>query len=411
MNLEYRSLAGIDVHKRMLAVVVRIPDNAECRYVERKFGTSVAEIEHVAAFLQSYQVAEVVMESTAQYWRPVWYGLEAHFALHLVNPLTVRAQPGRKRDFADAQRLVNRLASGDLVESFVPADEQRRWRSLTRMRVDSKRKLSRVNSQVEGLLEEARIKLSSVVSDLFGATGWAILQELGRGESRPEVLAEQARGSLQNKKPQLQEALAGRMHADHRLLLNLYLGQAQLLIEQAKQLDRAIAGSMREHAAALYRLCRIPGVDMTAAEDLLAEIGPGAVHFVTPERLASWTGMCPGSNESAGINHSTRTANGNRFLRRIMCQIAWAASRTKGSFFQGLFQRLVTRLGPQSAVWAVGHRILKLIWRVLQHQTEYKERGPVSQNPSNLARKFRRLANQLRSAGLDPLTLLPLAQK
>ena len=328
-----------------------------------------------------------------------------------MNPLTVRAQPGRKRDFADAQRLVNRLASGDLVESFVPADEQRRWRSLTRMRVDTKRKLSRVNSQVEALLEEARIKLSSVVSDLFGATGWAILQELGRGESRPEVLAEQARGSLQNKKPELREALAGRMHADHQMLLNLLLRQAQLLIDQGKILDCAIAGRMREHAAALYRLCRLPGVDMTAAEDLLAEIGPGAIHFATPERLASWTGMCPGSNESAGINHSTRTANGNRFLRRIMCQIAWAASRTKGSFFQGLFQRLVTRLGPQSAVWAVGHRILKLIWRVLHNQTEYQERGPVPQNPSNLARKFRRLANQLRSAGLDPLTLLPLAQK
>ena len=364
----------------------------------------------MAAWLQHEGASEVVMESTAQYWRPVWYGLEPHFQLHLVNPLTVRAPRGRKRDFPDAQRLVNRLASGDLVESFVPADEQRRWRSLTRMRVDIKRKLSRVNSQVEGLLEETRMKLSSVVSDLFGATGWAILQALACGESRPEVLAEQARGSLQQKRPRLQEALVGRMHADHRLLLNLYLSQAQLLIEQARQLDGAIAASMREHAAAMHRLCRMPGIDMTAAEDLLAEIGPGAVHFVTPERLASWTGMCPGSNESAGIHHSAHTANGNRFPRRIMCQIAWAAARTKGSFFQGLFQRLVTRLGPQSAVWAVGHRILKLIWRVLHNQIEYEERGPLPQNPRNLARKFRRLANQLRSAGLDPLTLMPLPQ-
>jgi len=173
----YRCVAGIDVHKKMLAVVVRAPQG---EYVQRKFGTTKTEIGHLAAWLQDHQVSEVVMESTAQYWRPVWYGLEAHFKLHLTHPLKTRAPRGRKADFRDARRLADRWHSGDLEESFIPGAEQRSWRWLTRSRVHLKRTLGMIRNQVEGLLEQGGIKLSAVVSDLFGVSGWAMLERIAQ---------------------------------------------------------------------------------------------------------------------------------------------------------------------------------------------------------------------------------------
>src|SRR6266478_5052582 len=175
----YRWVAGIDVHKKMLAVVVRAPQG---EYVQRKFGTTKTEIGHLAAWLQDHQVSEVVMESTAQYWRPVWYGLEAHFKLHLTHPLKTRAPRGRKADFRDARRLADRWHSGDLEDSFIPGAEQRSWRWLTRSRVHLKRMLGVIRNQVEGLLEQGGIKLSAVASDIFGVSGWAILERIAAGE-------------------------------------------------------------------------------------------------------------------------------------------------------------------------------------------------------------------------------------
>lgn len=198
MATVYR-LAGIDVHKKMLAVVVRRDDFGKPEYQERKFGTTRAEIEHLAAWLQQEQVREVVMESTAQYWRPVWQGLEPHFALHLTHPVKTRAPQGRKRDFRDARRLADRWASGDLEESFIPNQEQRQWRTLTRTRVRLQRTIVLVRNGIEGLLEQGGIKLTSVVTDTFGVSGWAILHRLAEGKTDPDVLVREARGALRKK--------------------------------------------------------------------------------------------------------------------------------------------------------------------------------------------------------------------
>ena len=192
MESVYRSLAGIDVHKKMLAVVVRRPSGEQVEYEKRKFGATGAEIQHVKAWLRAQGVSEVVMESTAQYWRPVWYGLEPHFRLHLTHPLKTRAPRGRKSDFRDAQRLADRWSSGDLEESFIPDSEQRAWRWLTRTRVQLKKKLGVIHSQVEGLLEQGGIKLSAVVSDLFGVSGWAMLEHISQGVTDVEVLGKRA---------------------------------------------------------------------------------------------------------------------------------------------------------------------------------------------------------------------------
>src|SRR5580658_3908359 len=219
MESVYRSVAGIDVHKKMLAVVIRRPSGEQAGYEKRKFGTTQAEIQHLAAWLQREAVSEVVMESTAQYGRPVWYGLEPHFQLRLTHPLKTRAPRGRKSDFRDAQRLADQWNSGDLEESFIPGFEQRSWRWLTRTRVQLNKKLGVIQNHVEGLLEQGGIKLAAVASDLFGVSGWAMLELIAKGVTDAEALAGQARGVLRKKDTQRKEALAGRLEPVNKRLL------------------------------------------------------------------------------------------------------------------------------------------------------------------------------------------------
>jgi transposase len=402
----YRGVAGIDVHKKMLAVVVRLEREGRTEYEKRKFGTTHEEIEHLAAWLQHLQVREVAMESTAQYWRPVWYRLEGHFQPHLCHPLKTRAPRGRKRDFRDAQRLADRWWAGDLEDSFIPGAEQRSWRWLTRTRVQMKRKLCVIHNHVEGLLEQGGIKLSAVVSDLFGVSGWAMLEHIALGVSDVEVLAGEARGVLRRKEAQLKEALVGRLEPVYQLLLRQHMDQVRLLRRQIEEINKALAQAMKEHLPVLHRLSKIPGIDLYAAQELIAEIGPKAVAFATAEQFASWTGVCPGSQESAGVNYSHRSPKGNRYLRRLLCQIAWAAIHTKETFFAGLFGRLKPRIEGKGAAWAVAHRIAKVIWLVLYREVEYQEKGSAPPNERTLLRKFRRLLKDFGNLGVDVRALL-----
>ena len=409
MESVYRCVAGIDVHKKMLAVVVRRWSGEQVAYEKRKFGATRAEITHLEAWLGSQGVSEVVMESTAQYWRPVWYGLEPHFRLHLTHPLKTRAPRGRKSDFRDAQRLADRWSAGDLEESFIPGSEQRAWRWLSRTRVQLKKKLGVIHSQVEGLLEQGGIKLSAVVSDLFGVSGWAMLEHIAQGQTDVEVLAREARGILRRKDGELKQALAGRLEPVYRLLLKQHMDQVRLLRRQVEEINQTLAETMKQHLAALHRLTKIPGVDVYAAQELLSEIGPKAAAFASAEQFVSWVGVCPGSQESAGVNYSHRSAKGNRYLRRLLCQIAWAAIHTKDTFFAGLFARLKPRVEGKGAAWAVAHRIAKIVWLVLHQEVEYQEKGAAPPNERTLVRKFKRLLKEFRHLGLDvPALLLSL---
>ena len=401
MENGYGCVAGIDVPKKMLAVVVRREEDGKTEYEKRKFGTTQKEIEHWAAWLGHYRAGEVVMEWTAQYGRPVWYGLEPHFRLHLVHPLKVRAPRGRKRDYRDAQRLADRWRSGDLEESFIPGAEQRQWRGLTRSRLPLRRMIVVVCNQVEGLLEQGGIKLTAVTSDPFGVSGWAMLQLMAKGETNATVLADQAHGRLRKKEEQLKEALAGRWDAGYRFLWKQRLEQVELLRRQISELNAELARTMQQHVAILRRLSQIPGVDLYAAQELLAEIGPKAAAFPTADPFASWVGICPGSEESAGICYSRRSAKGNRYLRRLLCQIAWAAIHAKDSFFAGLFGRLKPRLEGKGAAWAVAHRIGKVIWLILHEGVEYQEKGIAPLSPEVLKRKLRHLVKEFAKAGID----------
>ena len=406
MESVYRCMAGIDVHKKMLAVVVRRWSDEQVEYRKRQFGTTRSEIQHVEAWLRAQGVSEVVMESTAQYWRPVWYGLERHFKLHLTHPLKTRAPRGRKSDFRDAQRLVDRWSSGDLEDSFIPGCEQRGWRWLSRTRVQLKKKLGVIQNHVEGLLEQGGIKLSAVVSDLFGVSGWAMLEHIAKGVTDVEVLAGEARGVLRKKDAQLKEALAGHLEPACRLLLRQHLEQVRLLRRHVEEINQALAQAMKEHLVALHRLSKIPGVDLYAAQELLSEIGPKAAAFASPEKFTSWVGVCPGSQESAGVSYSHRSAKGNRYLRRLLCQIAWAAIHTKDTFFAGLFARLKPRIEGKGAAWAVAHRIAKIVWLLLHEEVEYHEKGPAAPNERTLVRKFKRMLKEFGQLGLDVRALL-----
>jgi transposase len=307
------SIAGIDVHKRMLMVVVGVVEQQEIvGFENRRFGTTSSELKHRVVWLQQQGVQEAVMESTAQYWKPVWLALENQFRLSLAQAWSNRAPRGKKTDFKDAQRLVRRHLAGELTLSFVPDAEQRRTQ-LTRDRV-------RIQNQVESLLEETRIKLSSVVTDLFGASGLRILTALAQGENDPEKLAALADARLHCSREELADALTGVVDDIHRSLLRQHLDHLRLVESQIEELSELAARAMHEHAQAITRLANIPGIRVLSAQHIVAEAGPRAAAFASSVQFSSWIGVCPGRNESAGENHSDRCAKGNAYLRRVLCQ-------------------------------------------------------------------------------------------
>jgi transposase len=405
MNPVYGVVAGIDVHKRMLAVVVAVWKEQEIEYQQRKFGTTYGELEALAEWLRQQQVSEIAMESTAQYWRPVWIALEGQFRLHLAQPRSTLAPRGRKSDFADATRIVRRLLAEDLTLSYVPDREQRQWRTMTRMRVRMSTQQVRLRNQMEGLLEEGRIKLSSVVSDLLGVSGRNILWAMVRGTSDPAQLAALASYKLATPVAQLQEALRGELDPSQRLLLKMLLEQWEQLAAHIEQLETEMTKALQGWRPATQRLVEIPGISHIAAQQIIAEIGPEASAFLAPEKLASWVGVCPGTQESAEVSYSSRSAKGNPMLRRLLTQCAWAAVKVKGSIFEQKFRILLPRLGAKPAIWAVAHRLLRVIWKVLHDKVAYIERGIL--DPEALERRRKRYVRQLRKLGFT-VTLTPL---
>jgi transposase len=398
-------VAGIDVHKRMLAVVVAVLGEQEIEYRQRKFGTSYGELEGLSEWLSQQQVSEIAMESTAQYWRPVWLALEGRFRLHLAQPRSTLAPRGRKSDFADATRIVRRLLAEDLTLSYVPDREQRQWRTMTRMRVRMSTQQVRLRNQMEGLLEEGRIKLSSVVSDLLGVSGRAILWAMVHGTSDPEKLAALASYKLTTPVAQLKEALRGELDSSQRLLLKMLLEQWEQLATHIEQLEAQMARALQGWEPAIRRLVEIPGISHVAAQQIVAEVGPEASAFLAPEKLASWVGVCPGTQESAEVSYSSRSPKANPMMRRLLTQCAWAAVKVKGSIFEQKFRTLLPRLGAKPAIWAVAHRLLRVIWKVLHDKVSYIERGLLDSQA--LERRRKRYVRHLRKLGFA-VTLTPI---
>jgi transposase len=404
-----RSIAGIDVHKRVLMAVVMSPGEGEqppALLAQRRFGTTTREILHVLAWLQQHGVEQAVMESTAQYWKPVWLALEGFFQLYLAQAWSNRAPRGKKTDFKDAQRLARRHMAGELTLSFVPEAEQRMMRSLTRRRTQLARDRVRIHNQVESLLEETRLKLSTAVSDLFGASGLRILAAVAAGESDPTKLAELADPRVQSSPEELAEALTGVVSPLHRRLLYQHLEDLELIDKHMQEVAELAARSMDRHAEAIGRLVKIPGIRVLAAQQIVAEAGPTASAFPSAPQFSSWIGVSPGSHESAGENSSSRCPKGNIYLRRVLCQVAQAAVRTKNSFFQIKFQRLVGKLGYVQAIWAIARHISVVIWKILHDGVDYIEHG-LATTPQAAKRRLQRIKKELLmlgwSAELTPL--------
>jgi transposase len=358
--------------------------------------------------LQEQGVEEAVMESTAQYWRSVWLELEPHLRLHLAQAFSNRAPRGRKHDFKDAERLVRRLIAEELILSFVPNGEQRIWRNMTRMKLQLTRDRVRLQNQMECLLEEMRIKLSIVVSNLLGASGLRILQALAKGETDAQRLAQLGDERLHCTEEQLVDALTGRVQPMHREMLSLQLQRLYLIDQQIAQLNSLIGQAMKSHQDAVMRLAEVPGLGVDSAQQIIAEVGAQASTFPSAAELTSWVGTCPGQEESAEQNRSSRSAKGNKYLRRVLNQAAHAAVKSKGSYFQVVFRRLLPRLGYQSAVWAVAHRLCRLVWKILHDGVRFIEQGR-EVDPREKKKRAQMLARALRKLGYE-VTLTPINQ-
>src|SRR5215471_19809588 len=410
------TIAGIDVHKRMLAVVVaELAADGEDAFERRQFGSTPAQLRLLADWLSAHQVDEVVMESTAQYWKPVWAALERHWTsraqaragagpmagtLHLAHARSNRARRGRKRDFADAERLVKRLVAQELILSFVPAPEQRLWRTVTRTKVQLTRNRVQLQNRLEALLEQAHLKLSSLVSDLLGVSARRMLQALADGTTDPGALAALADHRLRATPEQLRDALEAcqELSPVYRRLLKMALEELQLLDKQISQLDQEMADRLRPHQDQVQRLAEVPGLGVDSAQQIIAEVGVTAATFPSERKLSSWVGACPGEDDSAGVSYSHRSPKGNRHMRRLLNQAANAAVKQKGSLFEILYRRYVPRLGHNQTIGVIAHRLCRLIWKILHQGVRYDERGPAVSQRSKQNRTAK-MIRELRSLG------------
>ena len=413
--MAYR-IAGIDVHKKKLAVVVAdVEVDDEYQFERRWFGSNPEQLQRLAEWFIEQRVEEVVMESTAQYWKPLWSALERYWkpscqkregagkmsgTLHLAQALSNRGRRGRKKDFPDAERLVKRLISQELTLSFVPDTEQRLWRTLTRTKYQRTRDKVRLQNQLEALLEEAHIKLSSLVSDLLGVSARRMLHALADGETDPAAVAALAHQRLRATPAELRDALGActELHPVYRRLVRLALDDLQLIEQQIGQLDQQIASLLREHQDAVQRLAEVPGLGVDSAQQIIAEVGAKAATFASAKNLVSWVGACPGEEESAGVNRSKRSPKGNRQMRRLLNQAAQSAVKTKGSVFEVTFNRLMPRLGYKQAIWAIAHRLCRLLWLILHNKVNYEERGPAVSAKSKRTRAAR-MIRELKKLG------------
>ena len=414
--MPYR-IAGIDVHKAMLAVVVadvEVEGNA-WQFTRRRFGATPSQLHLLTDWLIEQDAEEVVMESTAQYWRPVWDALERDWqptrrtredagpaagALHLAQAQSNQGRPGRKRDFPDAERLVKRLVAHELTLSFVPEATQRLWRTVTRRKYQLTRNRVQLQNRLESLLEEAHIKVSTLVSDLLGASAKRMLRAVADGETDPARIAALGSPRLRATAEQLADALgpAADLHALYRRLLAMTLAELEMLETHMHQLDEELAALLRVHQDAVQRLAAVPGLGIDSAQQMIAEVGPTAKTFPTAKRLSSWVGACPGHDESAGINHRHRSPNGNRQMRRLLNQAAHAAVKTKGSIFELLYRRFVVRLGHAQAIGAIAHRLCRLVWKILHDGVTYDERGPAV-SKARTHRRATKMIRELRALG------------
>jgi transposase len=412
VEVVHQRCAGLDVHKKSI-VACRITPKESGGWQRdiRKFGTMTDDLLALADWLRAGRVKQVAMESTGVYWKPVFNILESEFSVMVVNAQHIKHVPGRKTDINDAQWIAELLQHGLITGSFIPERPQRDLRDLVRYRTSLIQDRTKEANRVQKVLEDANIKLGSVASNVLGVSGRDMLGAIVRGVDDPAALAQLARGRMRSKIDELERALTGKVRASHRLLLRLHLEHIDDLNAKIEALNQEIEGLMLpfDQNDELRRLDDIPGVGKDVAQIIIAELGTDMERFPSAGHAASWAGLAPGKNESAGRNRSGKIRPGNKHLKRALVQAAHAASRTRDNYLAAQFRRLAARRGKKRAAVAVAHSILVIAYHMLHDGTEYRELGGDYFDQRNHDYLQRSLVKRLEKLGytvsLEPATV------
>jgi len=400
MQVLYSRCASLDVHKNSVVACILITGaDAQVQKETETFGTFTPDLLALSDWLSAHRVTHVAMESTGVYWKPIYNVLEGLFQLLVVNAHHVKAVPGRKTDVNDAEWLADLLRHGLLRASFIPPVAQRQLRELTRHRSNLVQRRAQAVNEVQKCLEGTNIKLASVATDITGVSATEMLSNLLAGQTDPEALAGLARGRMRAKKPLLQKALQGKVHPHQQLILSQLLAEIAYAEEQISEVSAEIAARLQEAEEFLQRLDEIPGVNRRVAEILAAEVGKDMKSFPTAKHLASWAGLCPGNNESAGKRRSSRTRPGNRHLKAALIEAAHAAGHKKNCYLRAKYHRLAGRKGKKRALVALARTILQSAYFMAQRGTAYQDLGENYYEMRNPIKLANRLAKRIEKLG------------
>ena len=371
MEVIYERCCGMDVHKKKVVACVMTPEGKEVH----TFGTMTHDLMEMTVWLKNWRVTHVAMESTGVYWKPIYNLLEGEFNLVLGNANHIKNVPGRKTDVKDAEWIADLLRHGLIRGSFVPDRSQRELRELLRYRASLTQEETREANRIQKVLEGANIKLGDVASDVLGASGRAILEAIAQGVEDPKALADLAKGRLRDKLPELEKALNGLIGPHQRMVIQCQLRHLTFLDGEIARLDKEVAERMDPFDESIQQIDDVPGIGTRTAQAILGEIGLDMTRFPTASHLASWAGVSPGNNMSAGKRKSGRTTRGNRWLRSSLVQAARAAVRTSDTYLNAQYHRLAARRGDKRAIIAVAHSILVIIYNMLRNKTRYEDLG------------------------------------
>ena len=408
MEALYPHCAGLDVHKETVVACVRHMEG-QVRTAVKTFSSTTRGLMDLSAWLSEEAVTDVAMEATGVYWKPVWHILsDGEFHLVLANAAHVKNVPGRKTDVNDATWLADLMAHGLIRASFVPDEPTEQMRNLLRTRKQFVRERTSQVQRIQKTLEDANIKLESVISDVVGVSGRRMIEALIRGQSEPQELAALADGRIRATGAQLEAALRGRVKAHHRFLLRLHLDHLDAVDAAIARIDKEVDGQIEPFRTAVERLSSIPGVSSLSAEVIVSEVGLDMSRFPTVGHFISWAGLCPKNDQSAGKRRSTRMRKGAPWLKTILIQCAWAATRVKGCYLQAQYLRLRSRRGAKKAAGAVAASILTAAYHMLRDGTSYQELGGSHFDRRSTTQQVDRLLKRLHHLGYD-VQIAPVA--
>lgn len=409
MEIAHERCCGLDVHqKAVVACLLKSSAKGGVQKAIRTFGTMTVDSLQLADWLADEGCTHIAMESTGVLWKPIYNVLEGLFELLVVNAQHIKAIPGRKTDVKDAEWVADLLRHGLLRSSFIPSASQRELRELSRYRRTLVEERARLLNRVQKTLEDANIKLGAVVSDIMGVSARAMLEALLAGQTDPVALADLARGRLRDKREALSQALLGRFKAHHAFMLTEHLSHLDYLSEAIERVSAELDRRLAEAEQIVILLDTIPGISRHIAHVILAELGSDVTRFASPRQLASWAGLCPGNNESAGKRYSGRTRKGSPYLRQTLVEAAHGAARTKDTYLSAQFRRIAARRGRRRALVAVAHTLLTIVYYVLDRREPYRELGGNYFDDRDRTAVERRLVGRLQKLGFD-VTIQPTA--